>query len=71
MATTALAQKAAAPEPYKGPKKRIAVMPMSTDAPAAQTGFQELIRAAKSESNVNTVDQVGRKMTEMLTTALI
>lgn len=59
------------PAPYKGPKKRIAVMPMSTDAPAAQSGFQELIRTYKSENNINTVDQVGRKMTEMLTTALV
>jgi curli biogenesis system outer membrane secretion channel CsgG len=56
--------------PYSGPKKRIAVSPMSVDN-AAQGMWADYWKTIKSENNINTIDNVGLKMTEMLTTALI
>ena len=52
---------------YHGPKKRLAVMPM--DVPAeAWTAWSSYYQGA---NNVNSAEEVGQKMTAMLTTALL
>ena len=53
----------------QGPKKRVAVAPMDI-ARRDNSGFQELIAVLKSTNNINTLSDVGLKMTSMLTTAL-
>ncbi|MBS1718641.1 MAG: hypothetical protein JSS72_13015 [Armatimonadetes bacterium] len=55
---------------YNGPKKRIAVAQMSIDN-RSRDAWEGWLKTYKSERNINTADDVGLHMTEMLTTALI
>lgn len=53
--------------PYIGPKKRLAVVNMEVKDDGS---WNQWLRTVKASSGITTVDDVGRRMTEMLTTAL-
>ena len=55
---------------YNGPKKRIAVMNMTAEA-AANGQQSEWARIVKDAQGTHTVSDVGQRITEMLTTALV
>lgn len=59
----------AALPPYKGPKKRIAVMNMEVP-PNNDERFREFAEIFKSVNGISTPGDVGKRLTEMLTTAL-
>ncbi|MEI6913811.1 MAG: CsgG/HfaB family protein, partial [Armatimonadota bacterium] len=61
--------KPAAKPAYTGPKQRIAVMPMTAEGKAEDL-FGQWANIYKSENRAYTSEDVGRKLTEMLTTAL-
>jgi len=54
---------------YKGPKKRIAVMPVDASK-VSQSSVDEFANIYKSQNNIHTPSDVGNSLTEMLTTAL-
>ncbi len=54
---------------YTGPKKRIAVMPMTAEGKTDDL-FGQWANIYKSQNRAYTSEDVGRKLTEMLTTAL-
>ncbi len=59
-----------APKPvYTGPKKRIAVMPMTAEGKTGDL-FGQWANIYKSQNRVYTSEDVGNRLTEMLTTAL-
>jgi len=54
---------------YKGPKKRIAVVPIDASK-VPQSSVDEFANIYKSQNNIHTAADVGNRLTEMLTTAL-
>jgi curli biogenesis system outer membrane secretion channel CsgG len=54
---------------YKGPKKRIAVVPIDAST-VPQSSVDEFAQIYKSQNNIHTPSDVGNRLTEMLTTAL-
>ncbi len=55
---------------YTGPKKRIAVMNVNMPGPESGRASDEFLRVLKQTNGINTLSDVGLKLTEMLETAL-